>query len=213
MVLVGYWPLNENSGSTANDYSGNENHGSAAGSPDRGTIGVLGESSTQFSAKQDSFSIPDDSVLNPERITMCAWANYSNLYDDQGAIFRKAQAYVLYADNSSRGMQFYNWGDGTRLSSEVKPSIGEWEFWTATNDGSTMKIYRNAELLATVSSTTHPSTSNELGIGAAGHNQEYGMTGKIQEARLYNHALEQREIRYLYSVGRRGRTVTSEKSS
>jgi hypothetical protein len=213
VTLKGYWPLNEESGNKAYDHSGNENHGDVVGGPERASQGIIGDNSTRFPNKEDSFSISDDPVLNPERITLCAWANYSDLYEDQGSIFRKYKAYVLYADNSSRGMQFYNWGDGTRLSSEVKPAIGEWEFWTATNDGSKMKIYRNAELIATISSTTHPSTSNELGIGAAGGNQDYGMTGKIQEARLYNRALTKNEIQYLYQVGKRGRQITSRKTS
>lgn len=213
MTLIGYWPLNEDSGDTAYDHSGNENHGSAFGSPERATSGLTGSNSTRFPDKEDSFSISESSKLNPDRITLCGWASYSDLYSDQGAIFRKADAYVLYADNSSQGMQFFNWSDGTRLNSGVKPEIGTWEFWTATNNGSEMKMYRNAELLGTASSTTQSSSSEELGIGAAGNNQEFGMTGRIHEARIYNRALTKSEIQYLYSVGKRGLQTTSKKTS
>ena len=214
--MIGYWPLNESSGE-ALDHSGNENHGSLNGAT-QGTPGVLGENSYSFSSRGDVVTVSDTAVLNPERITLSAWAKFDELYDDsasntQSSIFRKFEAYVLYADRTSNGMQFYNWESGTRLSTGVVPNTGEWEFWTATNNGSEIKIYRNGKLIGSTNDTVQASSTNALGIGASGETQEYGMLGNIQEARIYNRPLTQSEIQYLYSVGKRGLQTTGKKSS
>lgn len=55
--LVGYWPLHEDSGSTANDFSGNNNDGTING-PAVGVTGPLGTTGYSYDGVDDIVSVP-----------------------------------------------------------------------------------------------------------------------------------------------------------
>ena len=66
MTLIGYWPLNENSGK-AYDRSGNGNHGSLNGAVTQGETGLLGNTAYDFDGNDDYIQFK----------TPCAFPNLS----------------------------------------------------------------------------------------------------------------------------------------
>src|SRR5918997_1742853 len=76
--LRGWWPMNERSGQTVRDWSGNGNHGtlgSSAAADDNDPTwirGVFFGSALRFDGN-DFVSVADSPSLRPERLTVSAW--------------------------------------------------------------------------------------------------------------------------------------------
>lgn len=203
--LISYWSLDDavsGTGGTVTDSAGS-NNGSTVNGVNTGVSGVV-DSAFKFDGS-NFVRVQNSSNLNPEEITVSAWAKYDSLQDQQGAIVRKNQAYVLYADNSDRGMQYYNWNTNTRVNTNVKPTIGEWEHWVATNNGSRIKVYKDTTPVADVEDSTNGSSNDNLGIGAQATEDDgaglFPMSGSVDDVRIYNRALDDKEIEKLYNIG------------
>ena len=77
--LRGWWPMNERSGQTVRDWSGNGNHGTLGSTPaadDNDPTWITGifnvGSALRFDGN-DFISIRDSPSLRPERLTVSAW--------------------------------------------------------------------------------------------------------------------------------------------
>lgn len=84
---VGYWQLNEMSGDTAYDVSGNMLHGTAVGTLiDEGRWGLA----RMFNGVSDYIEVPDNDLLDiNEAITISMWVKVDAL-EQQGVLFSKA---------------------------------------------------------------------------------------------------------------------------
>jgi hypothetical protein len=224
MVLVGYWPLNESSGSTAYDHSGNENHGSINDGGDStvpGATGVLGQNAYSFDGSNDYVDI-DGTISPSEQVTVSAWINLEKLTSD-GAIYdHLSNDWFLWYDNtaanSGREKIFsFRWYDGStndRIEGTLSPNKNQWHHICAVHTGSKAYLFLDSIQDNSVTTSVSPNYSSSPDIGRdIGQDHSYDFTGKISEVRLYNHALTPAEVQYLYDVSKRGRQVSSGKQS
>ncbi|WP_414838204.1 LamG domain-containing protein [Candidatus Nanosalina sp. VS9-1] len=221
MTLVGYWPLNENSGTTAYDHSGNENHGTVNGDVSPGSPGILNGYSYSFDGSGDYVNASDRSYLRPQRFTVTAWFKTSGI-TGWSAIYGKEywnnnEGWVIYMGAQGNGYIHFNGPQFSTLSTSQQYDDGNWHHLTVTYDNSTAKIYIDGSQKTEGNRSFNNSTIS-LNIGSRHSNDgttsgNDSWNGQLTEARIYNRPLTEREIQYLYNVGKRGLQTTSKKSS
>lgn len=221
MVLIGYWPLNEDSGSTAYDHSGRENHGtvnSGGNSVAANATGPTGQKAYSFDGSNDYVDISSSNLDSPDSYSVSMWVK-ANSDDSFGQIFGNSGGtqggYILQKTS----------GDGFRLkhrdgsTNNVNTSIsnfadGSWKHLVAQWNGTQTEIWINGNLKSTSSISTHTvAQENDSRIGIQNDGTSFPFNGSLSEARFYNRSLTPREIQYLYTVSQRGRHVSSKKKS
>jgi hypothetical protein len=218
MVLIGYWPLNEQSGNTAYDHSGNEYHGSinGAGPVDTGTVnGPLGQKAFDFDGSDDYVGVADiESVISGStEISMGAWI-YAESNNDFSRVWasdnNNFECWV--ADNNNLKTRITLGGTNVDIAYSSF-SFNTWYHVVRTWDGNTHRMFIDGRV---VGETTQSGDIDNLGnffrIGQRKNSTEY-WDGFISELRLYNRPLTKSEVDYIHSVGSRGRQVTLRKSS
>jgi len=196
--LVAHWKLDEGSGTTAFDTSGNGNDGTFTGGP-HWVAGYYG-GALEFDGTDNIDCGNDDSFNITDEITLSAWINMAQrpAVDDWYTIPWKENAYSMYlygADNTLTTLCADFWLDTGRADIWDGPDIdippNEWTHIAVTFNGTDFEFYVNGE---------HDHTQNQPGtieISAinflftqAGSN----FAGLIDDVRLYNRALTQAEI-------------------
>lgn len=216
--LVGYWSMEDATGTQAGDFSGNGNTGTLLPSTSTPTWvnGKRGKA-LSFDGTNDYVNIADSASLRiASTTTITAWV-YPTAYNANGAqIVQKRSItaasldynYGFWLDGS--GYQFFQFYDGTGYhnytDNQIVP-LNQWSLITVTvNEGSgtPLQFYLNA------SSTSAPSYSGSMvsstapvQIGNYSLNLSlYGFTGRIDEVRVYNRILSAAEILNLYNTAR-----------
>lgn len=164
---------------------------------------TFGASSTNFA------QIPNAPELNPTTaITIEAWIYPTTWRTSsfEGSIVTKEIAsgnggYMLRCGTTSGTLSFAI-GIGTTFQ-EVTANglvLNQWQHVAGVYDGSTMKIYRNGVLLNTKTQTgTINASSNPVEIGRNFAYTSRYFTGRIDEVRLWNSALDQATIQNWYT--------------
>lgn len=149
---VSYYPLDETSGSTANDVVGG-NDGTINGA-DLGQPGVMGGNSMYFDGG-DSIDI-SQSGLTDSGVTLAAWVNFASGFgDDQVIVYWGASNQVELWCGLGADMTITYW-DGSTIRGEAKipsgtMSTGTWYHVLGTFDGTeTWEIYLDGSKQDTV---------------------------------------------------------------
>lgn len=224
-MLIAYWPLNEESGTTSYDHSGNEFHGTVNGAGPAGTgttNGPLGQKAYSFDGTDDYINVGQKfQFSDSDSFSFTGW------YLRESVDYTNAPRLLGFDTTAGFGLLFDDtWiqgdddivfrYDSENLESGVGGEVGVWYFFSVTYDGSTAKLYVDGELKAEDSSVTWTDPVDDFIIGTSGRDgglQGEYFDGIISEIRIYNRPLKKSEIRYLYSVGKKGHQVTSKKSS
>ena len=216
--LVGWWKLDEASGTIAADSSGNDNTGTLSGGPTwvageiDGALSFGGDAADQF------VDVPDASSLQlPGSWAVATWVKLSALpaaaaYD---SLVAKSTAggfanYNLLVDNGHVNagigwMIAYN-GNGVgpcgiaNAESPTPPSLGTWTHVASVYDATaqTLTLYENGAAVATSDETNcapaHTGGGEDLTLGT-----EYGggvtmLDGSLDDVRIYNRALSADEV-------------------
>ncbi len=221
--LMGWWSLNEGSGTTANDTSGYDNHGTLTNfSGDYWVDGVpgTGNSALSFNGNDTHIRIPHNVHLNQAMgrttvFTISAWINQNN-WVNYGAV-NKAGGGCWY--NTTNG--FWTYTDGLRcvmghgnpslcnpsgggIMISHKPELNEWHHLICTADGINMRMYVNGEQKgspASVSSITVERVDNEADLILGKRTAASGgaISGLLDDVRIYSRALTAQEIQTLYA--------------
>ena len=148
----------------------------------------------------------------------------------QGKIVNRGQS-GAFPSSSGYSLRFYDkfgvaFTDGSNNSNVYVSSAGdvtenEWHLGVGVLDRNTQqtRLFLDSQLIGTSDASSLGSISNSdatadiavLKRGSYGTNSEF-FNGKIQEVRMYNHALTRQEVQYLYSVKSRGLHVSSNKT-
>jgi len=214
--LVGYWDFQEGQGTTANDHSGNSNHGTlmwmATSTPTGGwTDGRIG-SGLEFDGDDDYVDCGASNIPEYGPMTVSAWVNIAShknynmpvsKFDNNGSKFafriyiNSSGYYSFGAQNSSSDSSFYSAVGSSAINT------GEWHQLVGTIDNGTMYLY--------VDGTQYAVGIDEgwdvTGAGApviigdrADHAVDFNFNGLIDEVRIYNRALSVGEIQRLYKL-------------
>lgn len=208
MTLIGWWPLHDDS---AQDYSGNGNHGTPNGSPTTGVAGKAGLQATSFNGSDDYISgvgnqdrdyltlsvwiRPDSLPSSGERTVI--WHGNAGTTEDNFGLTYEDDRFRFSFQPSSGNINVYG---GT-------PSQNEWTHLAMTWDGDTAIGYVNGESVVRSTSESGElvsNSSNRLQIGAYDDDSSSwveNVDGSICDLRVYNSALSQSEIQTLYESG------------
>lgn len=202
-TLEGHWPLAEDSGSTAYDYSGNENHGTlngGAGPSGTGTVtGPFGNSAYDFDGADDEITLPSG-IYSTNEFSASAW-----VYPETGT----SDGYILeFAGDVDGQIQMFNsasdWRfglfDGSSFIDITTPAILDaWQLVTGVYDGSTIRLYFNGMEKASASvSAVSDNTTNKI---------NNGLDSGIADVRAYSRALSPQEVQALYQAGVRSEVI------
>lgn len=224
MSLKGYWPLNEKSGTTVYDHTGNENHGTLNGGVSQTNSGILGQYASDFDGtdgniRHDYTTSKSFTVNLWMRSDQSAWSATGAGWSD-----RSASGFILHPEADSRGWDGYiladSFNDYYQIGTHTVSDISNWHMYTITHDNNsdTSKMYLDGREVVSASTTTNRAVNQNT--ATLGHDDldsftegERPLDGKISEARIYGRVLTTSELDYLYQVGKRGRQVTTRKTS
>lgn len=220
--LVGYWSLNEGSGTVAGDSSGKRNSGSITNSP-TWVDGKLGKA-LSFDGSSQYVDLGKPSALDGSgAITMSAWVKVSDVsltysggvdiisnYDATGV---DAQ-YEMSITNGEVGYSTVNGGSGTGNSTTNTPITqnNRWYHIVITRNntggdrsGDTLTVYVDGVAQPQTIPTAIPPAQSAAGNTAIGRDGDivsgYYFPGVIDEVRMYNRELTATEVAALYKSG------------
>lgn len=208
--LAGGWRLEETSGTSSADLSGNANTGTLTGSPSR----VAGKLGTGLSLNGSSqyVTIPSSASLRISgQITVSAWvklssipsSNWANIVSkgfDGGTVGYDLR--LTYFGSSTLDILSY---DGSEYGTSYDVSAwttGVWYHVVGLYDGTNWKLYVNGVNVSTTASGTGALGSANTGPLVIGGFDNSGSVsrlfpGTIDEVRVYNRGLTAAEVRSL----------------
>ena len=205
----GIWLLDEGKGDKIEDISGHENHGELQGGkwvkgPDGSALSLNGQ--------DDRVIIADsDSMFLEKAWSITAWAYVNKSENGYGHILGKRPAagtvanYAFRTSSSGTGWEAYfaNGGwKGAWNQGQVKKD--EWLYMTATYDAKdTIKIYENAEEIASVGGMGKPAPRNDTdtNIGGWTNNTTETLDGMLYHVAIFASVLEPEDIEELMEEG------------
>jgi fibronectin type 3 domain-containing protein len=195
--LAANWRFDDTGGTSAADSSGNNNTGTLVNGPTWVAPGRIGTAELWFVATNlQAVTAASSASLNMTAgITIAAWINATDWAGNR-RIVQKGNSdnqYRLLAENSV--LKFHLNGVGTLTGS--LPPTNVWIHVAATWNGSTMILYTNGVLLASLAAGgTIATTADPLAIGTKNTSATSGdfFNGLIDEVRLYSRALSVPEI-------------------
>jgi len=192
--LVGYWPMDEGSGTSALDLSGSGNTGTLYNSPtwQSGASCKFGDclsfagASSQYVKTASSFAVPP-------RITLSIWV-YATAWVDQ-----------MFGTNVNQGIMIGSVSGAlyvgiTTTGFNLGGSLpnNQWVQIAVTYDGTYYCGYVNgAQTTCTNSEPAYSTGTQPIWIG--GNNYGGYLTGRADDVRIYNRALSSSEVSTLYS--------------
>jgi hypothetical protein len=195
-ALIASYGFDEGSGTAPQDASGNGHHGSFASGVNYVTNGKYNKA-LSFNGS-GPVTVPDATTLDLTRFTLEAWVYPTSAISDFEAVIVKNYKYWLYAGSDgycATGAMIGGYSQGSSVAacySTILP-LNTWSHIAATYDGTTVKLYLNANLVATASGgATLDATTESLMIGGSEY-EEY-FTGVIDEVRIYDGAITQAQI-------------------
>lgn len=202
---VGYWRLGEAIGTTATDTSGNNRNGTYVGSPTLGVSGPLvddADTAISISGSTQYVEVPTSGLELTGSLTIGAWLRRTG----SGGT---AQGVVSKANPSNTGYSFYRSSTGS-IGMSIDGTFYEllastdfdtrWSFYVVTLSGSTLRLYQNGIMVASIAAETLDTTNtNTLKIGGNSSNTTDWFQGDIDEVFIINSALTLDEVQDLYS--------------
>jgi hypothetical protein len=203
--LVGWWKLDEASGETASDSSGNGNVGTLQGDPAWRPLGGKVGGALKFDGIDDYVDCGSDASLDiTNEITIAAWVKTNDSGNSQfNPYVTKGDRTYGLKHHSRNTMEFVIYDGYWRATHfPVDSSFnGVWHHLAGTYNGSELKLYIDGALEVT---TAHKGSiaSNAANLDIARNSEEAGRfyDGAIDDVRIFNYALSQKEIKALCNV-------------
>ncbi|HTO23384.1 MAG TPA: LamG-like jellyroll fold domain-containing protein, partial [Spirochaetia bacterium] len=189
----------------ANDTSGKDNNGNVQGAQDTTDRFGLPGRALDFKSCSQYVLVPDSPTLKfSSGVTVSAW------------VCRRSGTYILSKDDPSGGSNLglmldwwaVNPSPAFVVTPKTEPASGAWHHVVGTYDGLTSRLFIDGvEQGSLAASFPLQSNSNPLVIGQKNYAPDLGTAGNywfdgaIDDVRIYNRALGEREIDALYHEG------------
>ena len=199
--LLLYLPMNEGTGITAYDLSGNGLNGTLNGSPSW-VAGKFGKG--LFFTGTNNVSLGDGiTALSTANISVCLWFNATSTNTNMRMFSNSNYGYYLMMSAGTVIFTFYNSSAGTHSAiSPLTYNDGLWHFAVGNYDGANVNIYVDGLLVAQTPTTDAIYYSQErLRVGAQNDTFSQPYVGSIDEVRVYNRALSATEVLSIYQNG------------
>lgn len=199
--LVGYWKLDEGSGGTAHDSSGNVHHG---------TLYYTSWETAdhwralRFDGMNSRIVIPDNIALRlTGDITICAWIHKNGPNNDRrwDAILAKSPGVwdfeLLTSMAESDQPAFYSpQCEPNEVYGGIPVASREWHHVAVTRRAERVSFFLDGVVTSTATMTgSFTESDGDLLIGHDGNTREFGMRGMICDVLLFRRALADQEIR------------------
>ena len=201
--LVGYWAMDEGSGTTLLDSSSPANNGTLPVAGTWVSPGKVGSYALSLNGTSQYATVANDSCLNiTGPITLAVWlkpGQKATQHVLKKALMGTDDGYELSLGNA--GQAFFRLNQNTsrdtyRVNATVNyPTDGNtWVHLAATYDGSTMRLYVDGVLNNSVAGPAAILTNTGQASIGAQRDGTYKFKGQIDEARIYRRALSASEI-------------------
>ena len=207
--MQGYWKLDETTGETAADSSGNAYDGTLEGTFtfDAASMPGLLAGALSFNGDDDYIEVPA-MYLNSNTVTITAWVKRDGSQNNWAAIlFSRSESTVagltFGTDNEIR----YNWNDtGYNWNSGITIPDNQWTFVALVIEPEKATFYSTGA--RDLRSATHYAVHDieqfdgrtRIGDDLAGGNRHF--RGALDDVRIYNYALNAPAIYTVYAGGR-----------
>ncbi len=205
--LVGWWKLDESSGTLAADSSGNGHDGTLLNGPTWTTGPVAG--ALNLDGSDDQVTIADASDLRISGdITIAFWTKKNAEATLASRLVGKANAsvrnYVIWEEQGAGKRLLFQeldaGGNGVGLWTTTSLAVGTWYHVAAIVRGTNAYFYINGTLDSSgTRSIAAPTTTDAVTFGYGGWNDHY--PGVLDDVRIYNRALAADEIAGLALLG------------
>ncbi len=208
-ALVGYYPLNEGTGDTTADASGNGHDGTLYNGASWLLPGLIGNAAMNFDG--DPGSRVSVGTWDPgDMLTRAVWARWTgeqNKAPRTGIIGKRDDwsndGIRWFSEVMTTGqvrMRTFNQTVGSPAGT-LTAFIDEWAHIAITFDGSTCRIYLNAEEVASASFSLGPGLTAAMGLGCKGgasNSSTEIFSGDLDDARIYSRALSVADVKELF---------------
>ncbi len=198
--LVGWWKLDETSGTIAADSSGYGNNGTLVGDP-QWVPGMI-EGALELDGSGDYVNCGASTVFQiQDQITMACWIKVARFTTNWSTIISKGDTSYRLSRSGETGNAIhmgvqgtssspYQWFDGT-----VTVTDNQWHHVAGVYNGAHAMIYIDGVLDTTQAATGQINASNyELYIGENAEANGRFLNGLVDDVRIYNRAISQAEI-------------------
>ena len=204
--LVGYWPLNEGTGTIAYDLSGYNNNGTWNGTSTPHYTTSNGKTVGYFDGSDDYVNITSSTVLNlTTTVTVLALVktNMGLVQYPATIVSKGTNAYFLtlgdYVANTPRVTGFIRTGTWLYVNGTIPINDNAWHGAAMTYNGTSLVVFRDGIVDGSIvgdlaNIQTDPSS---LTIGKYGNGY---ISGSISDLRIYNRALSASEVQALYNA-------------
>ncbi len=199
--LLGWWQLDEGTGTTTKDASGNGNDGTFQGKP-QWVTGVIG-GALKFNGTSDRVTCGDAPQLAlTKALTITCWVNPADLNGDRAFTGRSAAGVGYAFKSSSNHLRFTT---PTILDYDGGRSILQLNTWqhvavtVVPNTAQGLTFYINGVATDTISTTNLVAGAGPYEIG---HNHwEQWLMGMIDDVRVYDRVLTAGQIKEIFNGG------------
>ena len=201
--MVGWW----NGDANTRDDSGNGNNGTLQGNY---RLGKVGQAFNFAASTNDGLVVRNSpSVSPPFGITLDAWVRPGRYANLEPIVFRKGADYQLsIGDDELVGLGVCKIGDTVFLTGGSVP-LNVWTHLACTYDGEggEAHLYINGrEVASQVDAVGQiPTTNQDLSIGKSLDASDKGFDGQIDEAEIFDRALDPSEIKSLVAAQASGK--------
>jgi type II secretory pathway pseudopilin PulG len=200
--LVGYWPLDESSGTLTADRSGNGNTGTLMNGPVwQGSASCKVGGCLNFDGGNDYVDVGASPSLLSQDMTIAAWVKPASILQWAGVLsnmrgWGTGFSLQVGTDNRIAAMT-----SGIYVTSIQTPSAGTWYHIVATHSASnTVKLYVNGALEKESTKTVSFDADAKTYIGVFYTSPSLSFYGNIDDVRIYNRVLSADEVQAIYNA-------------
>ena len=176
--------------------------------------GAIGNYAKQFDGNSDRVVIPHSTSLQFEsEISISAWTYWAGGGDNNMRVLTKRtnpltrESYGLAKDqflnkDDSLAFRLYVDGEFSTVDSPNPMPTNVWVHWVGTWDGTTQRLYKNGNEVASKQATgTLVQNNDNLGIGGRGDGENDWWKGALDDIQLYSKSLSASEVSNLFKAG------------
>lgn len=209
--LTGWWKLNEGTGSTTVDSSGNGYTGTPTGGYGwvTGRIGPYGMSFDGNTGTRVDMTPAISSLFSASTGTIAAWVKPAGTAPTltisyNGGFVGDAGAYAGLCRGIIGGNdRFWSYNyDGAEERVGVAYTVGQWMHLVWVHTGGNLYIYSNGALVGSVASGNTQVVTNTFRLGIFNTGAGYFvLNGNLDDVRTYSRALSAADVTELYNTG------------
>lgn len=205
--LQGWWKLDDGSGTSAADSSGNANTGTLSNTPTWVT-GKIGPFALSFvTASSQSVDAGNGASLNITSAgTVSAWVKFSGQATYVGIackddLVNDRNGYCLFiTSGNAAGLEIASGSGFNENDHPTNLSDNAWHMITGTWDGTNVKVYVDGGSVNSIAQTITPvSNVNNMALARIPGQTGHFFNGSIDEVRVYSRALTASDITELYA--------------